>query len=90
MKPGYIKNRITNQTEEIDECHLMPTMCNHGRCMNTPGSFECQCDRGFIYDINVHQCIGMRHLFIICHCICFLLRSCLCLRVIQIKTIVLL
>ncbi|XP_069699509.1 fibrillin-2-like isoform X2 [Periplaneta americana] len=57
MKPGYIQNRITNQTEEIDECHLMPTMCNHGRCMNTPGSFECQCDRGYIYDINVHQCI---------------------------------
>jgi hypothetical protein len=64
MKPGYIQNRITNQTEEIDECHLMPTMCNHGRCMNIPGSFECQCDRGFIYDISVHQCIGMTHIFI--------------------------
>ena len=58
MRPGYIKNRITNQTEEIDECSLMPTMCKHGQCMNTPGSFECQCDRGYTYDINVHQCIG--------------------------------
>jgi hypothetical protein len=39
-------------------------MCNHGRCMNIPGSFECQCDRGFAYDINVHQCIGMTCIFI--------------------------
>lgn len=35
----------------------MPTMCTHGRCMNTPGSFECQCDHGFIYDQDSHQCI---------------------------------
>ena len=63
MRPGYIKNRITNQTEEIDECSLMPTMCKHGQCMNTPGSFECQCNRGYSYDINVHQCIGKLFVF---------------------------
>lgn len=48
---------MTNQTEEIDECELMPTMCSHGTCMNTPGSFECQCKHGYVYDINSHQCI---------------------------------
>ena len=48
---------MTNQTEEIDECHLMPTMCNHGSCINTPGSFECMCNRGFFYDVDSHQCI---------------------------------
>lgn len=57
-QPGLIVNPITNQTEEIDECKLMPTMCNHGACMNTPGSFECHCNRGFSYDIDGHQCIG--------------------------------
>lgn len=57
MVPGQIMNPITNHTEEIDECALMPTMCTHGRCMNTPGSFECQCDRGYIYDQDSHQCI---------------------------------
>ncbi|KAF6210291.1 hypothetical protein GE061_013395 [Apolygus lucorum] len=55
-QPGLIVNPITNQTEEIDECKLMPTMCNHGACMNTPGSFECHCNRGFSYDIDGHQC----------------------------------
>nr|CAD7423795.1 unnamed protein product [Timema monikensis] len=54
---GIFINPMTNRTEEIDECNLMPTMCNHGSCINTPGSFECQCNRGFIYDTNVHQCI---------------------------------
>lgn len=57
MVPGAIMNPITNHTEEIDECALMPTMCTHGRCMNTPGSFECQCDRGYVYDEDSHQCI---------------------------------
>ncbi|KAB0800679.1 hypothetical protein PPYR_06418 [Photinus pyralis] len=57
VRPGQIINPMTNQSEGIDECQLMPTMCTHGVCVNTPGSFECQCNRGFIYDINSHQCI---------------------------------
>lgn len=57
QRPGQIINPMTNETEEIDECVLMPTMCTHGQCMNTPGSFECQCNRGYVYDINSHQCI---------------------------------
>ncbi|XP_065169457.1 fibrillin-2-like [Atheta coriaria] len=56
-RPGQIVNQLTNRTEEINECDLMPNMCNHGSCMNTPGSFECQCNRGYSYDINSHQCI---------------------------------
>ncbi|XP_014244418.1 fibrillin-2-like [Cimex lectularius] len=56
-QPGQIINPMTNQTEEIDECKLMPTMCKHGDCMNTPGSFECDCNNGFSYDINSHQCV---------------------------------
>lgn len=42
---------------EINECDLMPSMCKHGQCMNTPGSFECMCNRGYIYDEDSHQCI---------------------------------
>jgi len=57
LVPGQIMNPITNHSEEIDECALMPTMCTHGHCMNTPGSFECQCERGYIYDQDSHQCI---------------------------------
>ncbi|XP_073977329.1 fibrillin-2-like isoform X3 [Rhodnius prolixus] len=58
-QPGQILNPMTNQSEEIDECTLMPTMCSHGSCMNTPGSFECHCNRGFSYDADSHQCIDI-------------------------------
>jgi len=57
-RPGLIMNPMTNRTEEIDECTLMPNMCNHGSCVNTPGSFHCSCDGGYVYDANSHQCIG--------------------------------
>lgn len=57
-QPGQIMDPMTNASVEIDECILMPTMCNHGSCLNTPGSFECQCNRGFVYDVVSHQCIG--------------------------------
>ncbi|XP_072384771.1 fibrillin-1-like [Diabrotica undecimpunctata] len=57
VRPGQIVNPITNETMEIDECELMPSMCKHGQCINTPGSFECMCNRGYIYDENSHQCI---------------------------------
>lgn len=57
-RPGVILNPMTNKTEEIDECALMPQLCNHGVCVNTPSSFECICDNGYIYDKYAHQCIG--------------------------------
>lgn len=59
-RPGQVKNPMTNTTEEIDECALMPQICNHGKCINTPGSFRCICDIGYIYDEFSHQCIGKR------------------------------
>lgn len=32
-------------------------MCQHGICMNTIGSFLCECDPGYTYDDTSHQCI---------------------------------
>lgn len=55
--PGQIMNPMTNKSEGINECELMPSMCKHGQCIDTPTSFECQCNRGYIYDANSHQCI---------------------------------
>lgn len=44
--PGMIMNQISNKTENINECAMMPTMCKNGKCIDTPGSFECECPRG--------------------------------------------
>lgn len=57
-RPGQVKNPVTNLIEEINECALMPQMCNHGTCENIPGSFRCICDPGYVYDDISHQCIG--------------------------------
>ncbi|CAB3384639.1 Hypothetical predicted protein [Cloeon dipterum] len=55
--PGMVIDPMTNITKIIDMCKLMPNMCQHGKCINMPGSMECDCDSGYIYDENAHQCI---------------------------------
>lgn len=56
-QPGQIVDPITGRAREIDECALMPQACQNGICMNTPGSFKCDCNRGFAEDPESHQCI---------------------------------
>ncbi|NXQ48045.1 FBN2 protein, partial [Catharus fuscescens] len=33
--------------KDIDECRISPDLCGHGSCVNTPGSFECECFEGY-------------------------------------------
>lgn len=32
---------------DIDECRISPDLCGSGSCVNTPGSFECECFDGY-------------------------------------------
>ena len=32
-------------------------MCQHGKCINTMGSFKCDCKPGYKFDEPSHQCI---------------------------------
>lgn len=32
---------------DIDECRISPDLCGQGTCVNTPGSFECECFEGY-------------------------------------------
>ena len=56
--PGLFVDPMTGLKEEINECVMMPGMCKHGTCVNTPGSFHCECNRGYRYDEASHTCIG--------------------------------
>lgn len=32
---------------DIDECRISLDICGPGRCVNTPGDFECECFEGY-------------------------------------------
>ena len=50
---------------DVDECRELPGVCSQGRCINTLGSFNCYCPKGFKHDITTGTCIGTLTLFYI-------------------------
>lgn len=44
---------------DIDECMVDKTACDSNQnCINTPGSFRCECKMGFTMDKVVNACVG--------------------------------
>ena len=43
---------------DIDECRQRGT-CRNGRCVNTQGSFRCECNAGFVLSADGSYCTGM-------------------------------
>lgn len=41
-----------------DECQLQSSLCAHGHCVNTVGSFQCNCDEGFHPSPALTECNG--------------------------------
>ncbi|PQP92224.1 wall-associated receptor kinase 2-like [Prunus yedoensis var. nudiflora] len=47
-KPGFQGNPyLPDSCEDIDECALNSTLCNHGKCENKEGNYTCVCDSGY-------------------------------------------
>ena len=57
LKETNLNLVLIGNPHEIDECQLMPGMCQNGVCVNTIGSFHCTCYPGYVYDETSHQCI---------------------------------
>ncbi|KAL7980061.1 hypothetical protein Chor_001329, partial [Crotalus horridus] len=56
---GYSRIR-GNQCEDVNECVVFPGVCTNGQCVNTLGSFICQCPSGMTLDATGRRCIDIR------------------------------
>ncbi|KAG8519238.1 Fibrillin-2 [Galemys pyrenaicus] len=44
---------------DVDECEESPGACEHGLCVNTDGSFRCECPFGYSLDSTGSGCVDM-------------------------------
>ena len=42
---------------DIDECSLIDDCCINGKCINTDGSYMCECPNGYHLDSDGHTCV---------------------------------
>ncbi|KAI4882658.1 hypothetical protein NFI96_001503 [Prochilodus magdalenae] len=56
---GFARPRGTI-CEDVNECEVFPGVCLNGRCVNTRGSFKCQCPEGLTLDSTGRLCVDIR------------------------------
>ncbi|XP_029819725.1 LOW QUALITY PROTEIN: fibrillin-2 [Manacus vitellinus] len=44
--------------EDVNECEVFPGVCPNGRCVNSAGSFRCECPEGLTLDGTARTCVG--------------------------------
>uniref|UniRef100_P35556-2 Isoform 2 of Fibrillin-2 n=1 Tax=Homo sapiens TaxID=9606 RepID=P35556-2 len=46
--------------EDVNECEVFPGVCPNGRCVNSKGSFHCECPEGLTLDGTGRVCLDIR------------------------------
>lgn len=57
VKSSIIKEWCYSLSPDIDECET-PGMCMNGHCVNTEGSFRCECMAGMAVGLDGRVCVG--------------------------------
>lgn len=55
-KRGFFKDPRTGKCSDINECRGIPNICAMGTCINTPGSYRCECGEGRRYNPEKFEC----------------------------------
>ncbi|CAH0559247.1 unnamed protein product [Brassicogethes aeneus] len=53
---GFLKNQKTGECVDINECEAIPHLCLGGQCVNTIGSFTCDCLPGQARNPDTNRC----------------------------------
>lgn len=51
-------NTLLCKLKDLNECRAKPGICKNGRCVNTVGSYRCECNDGFEPSSTGTECIG--------------------------------
>lgn len=56
--PGLSRAVCGASLADENECRTKPGICPNGRCVNTAGSYRCDCNEGFEVSPSGTECIG--------------------------------
>ena len=57
---GYRKPGLEDECEDVDECRERPGVCGSGRCLNTEGGYQCECEAGYSLSEDGRECVDNR------------------------------